>query len=113
MRAFVTGGSGFVGSRLLPALRARGDEVRALARSEDSARRADPDRSMPLAAARALAAGGDLAWRLLPLPGQPPLSPTTLALVGVQVTVDDGRARRELGYAPPMSRERGLAELRG
>ena len=33
MRAFVTGGSGFVGGRLIQALRARGDEVRALARS--------------------------------------------------------------------------------
>ncbi len=33
MRAFVTGGSGFVGGRLIAALRARGHEVRALARS--------------------------------------------------------------------------------
>jgi nucleoside-diphosphate-sugar epimerase len=32
-RAFVTGGSGFVGRNLIRALRARGDEVRALARS--------------------------------------------------------------------------------
>ena len=34
MRAFVTGGSGFVGKRLIAALRAQGNEVRALARSE-------------------------------------------------------------------------------
>jgi nucleoside-diphosphate-sugar epimerase len=34
--AFVTGGSGFVGRNLIRALRARGDEVRALARSESS-----------------------------------------------------------------------------
>ncbi|MCP3142815.1 NAD-dependent epimerase/dehydratase family protein [Pyxidicoccus xibeiensis] len=33
MRAFVTGGSGFVGRNLITALRARGDSVRALARS--------------------------------------------------------------------------------
>ena len=36
-RAFVTGGSGFVGSRLIPALRARGIDVVALARSDKSA----------------------------------------------------------------------------
>jgi uncharacterized protein YbjT (DUF2867 family) len=34
MIAFVTGGSGFVGRALIQALRGRGDEVRALARSE-------------------------------------------------------------------------------
>ncbi|QSQ23759.1 NAD-dependent epimerase/dehydratase family protein [Pyxidicoccus parkwayensis] len=33
MRAFVTGGSGFVGRHLIAALKARGDSVRALARS--------------------------------------------------------------------------------
>lgn len=33
MRAFVTGGSGFVGRNLIAALKVRGDEVRALARS--------------------------------------------------------------------------------
>ncbi len=33
MRAFVTGGTGFVGSHLIEELRARGDEVRALVRS--------------------------------------------------------------------------------
>lgn len=36
MRAFVTGGSGFVGGRLIAALRAGGHEVRALARSGSS-----------------------------------------------------------------------------
>lgn len=37
-RAFVTGGSGFVGKALIPALRARGIEVAALARSDASAK---------------------------------------------------------------------------
>lgn len=40
-RAFVTGGSGFVGSRLIPALRARGLEVAALARSDGSAKKVE------------------------------------------------------------------------
>ena len=38
MKAFVTGGSGFVGRNLIRHLRARGDEVRALVRSSGSAR---------------------------------------------------------------------------
>lgn len=37
MRAFVTGGSGYVGRNLIRRLRARGDEVRALARSATAA----------------------------------------------------------------------------
>jgi nucleoside-diphosphate-sugar epimerase len=37
MRVFVTGGSGFIGRRLIAALKARGDEVRALARSDAAA----------------------------------------------------------------------------
>jgi nucleoside-diphosphate-sugar epimerase len=36
MQTFVTGGSGFLGRNLLAALRARGDEVRALARSDEA-----------------------------------------------------------------------------
>jgi nucleoside-diphosphate-sugar epimerase len=40
-RAFVTGGSGFVGGRLIPALRARGVEVLAMARSDASAKKVE------------------------------------------------------------------------
>ena len=40
-RAFVTGGSGFVGGRLISALRARGIEVAALARSDVSAKKVE------------------------------------------------------------------------
>ena len=39
MRAFVTGGSGFVGGHLIRRLRGDGHEVKALARSDESARR--------------------------------------------------------------------------
>jgi len=42
----------------------------------------------------------------------PPVSKTALALIGHEVTVDDSKARRELGYAAKMTREAGLAAMR-
>jgi nucleoside-diphosphate-sugar epimerase len=44
---------------------------------------------------------------------RPPATRTAIALVGVEVTVDDTKARRELGYAGKVTREAGLAEMRG
>ena len=44
---------------------------------------------------------------------QPPVTKTAIALVGHEVTVDDAKARRELGYAGKVTREAGLAEMRG
>ena len=58
-----------------------------------------------------VARGGELAWRLLPLPGEPPLTRFALWAASQECTIDDSKARRELGYAPIVSREEGLAEL--
>lgn len=44
---------------------------------------------------------------------RPPVTRTAIALVGVEVTVDDAKARRELGYLGKVTREAGLAEMRG
>jgi nucleoside-diphosphate-sugar epimerase len=44
---------------------------------------------------------------------QPPVTRAALAIIGVEVTVEDGKARRELGYAGAVSVEAGLAEMRG
>jgi nucleoside-diphosphate-sugar epimerase len=44
---------------------------------------------------------------------RPPVTRTAIALIGQEVTVVDSKARRELGYTSHVSRERGLAELRG
>jgi nucleoside-diphosphate-sugar epimerase len=41
----------------------------------------------------------------------PPVSRLAVALVGGEVTVDDHKARRDLGYSSAMTRERGLAEM--
>jgi nucleoside-diphosphate-sugar epimerase len=43
---------------------------------------------------------------------RPPVTRTEIALVGGEVTVDDAKARRELGYRGKVSREAGLAEMR-
>jgi nucleoside-diphosphate-sugar epimerase len=43
---------------------------------------------------------------------RPPVTKTELALIAHEVTVDDSKARRELGYVGKMSREAGLAEMR-
>jgi nucleoside-diphosphate-sugar epimerase len=43
---------------------------------------------------------------------RPPVTKTAIALVGVEVTVDDAKARRELGYLGKVTREAGLAEMR-
>ena len=68
----------------------------------------------PLWAADALAAAGEMLWRLPGLPKSgPPLTPTTVNLIFREVTVNDAKARRELGYAPVISIEEGLRELAG
>ena len=70
-----------------------------------------PDRSIPTAVAAAIARGGEIAWRLLPLPGEPPLTRFALWAASQECTIDDSKARRELGYEEIVSREQGMAEL--
>ncbi|MUH01438.1 NAD-dependent epimerase/dehydratase family protein [Scytonema sp. UIC 10036] len=52
------------------------------------------------------------AWTLLKLEGLPPITRTALSLIGSEVTVDDTKARRELGYTPIISRQEGLLEMK-
>jgi nucleoside-diphosphate-sugar epimerase len=71
-----------------------------------------PSRAMPGWLGNALATVGEPAWRFLPLPGRPPLPRFTYWILTQECTIDDSKARRELGYAPIVSRQEGLAELR-
>jgi nucleoside-diphosphate-sugar epimerase len=71
-----------------------------------------PTRSLPTWLAHTISSGGELAWKALPLPGGPPLPRFTYWVTTQECTIDDSKARRELGYAPVVSREEGLAELR-
>jgi nucleoside-diphosphate-sugar epimerase len=71
-----------------------------------------PDRSLPAPVASAVATAGETAWRLLPLPGRPPLTRLAVWLSALEATIDITRARRELGYAPVRTIDEGLEELR-
>ena len=71
-----------------------------------------PSRSVPAPLAEALAAASEEAWRLLPLPGRPPLTRFAVWASSQECTIDTSKARAELGYAPVLARADGLAELR-
>ena len=70
-----------------------------------------PARSLPGPVARALAAGGETAWRALRLKGRPPLTRTVCWLAGLERTISIEKARRELGYEPVRTRAEGLAGI--
>jgi nucleoside-diphosphate-sugar epimerase len=70
-----------------------------------------PKRTVPAVVAGAVARGGELAWRLLPLPGEPPLTRFAFWAASQECTLDDSKARRELGYAPVTSHEEGIDRL--
>jgi nucleoside-diphosphate-sugar epimerase len=70
------------------------------------------NRSVPLGVARAVSALAEAAWRRLPLKGDPPLTRFAVWASGLECTIDDSRAREELGYREVKTREQGLAELR-
>jgi nucleoside-diphosphate-sugar epimerase len=73
---------------------------------------APPDREMPRWIARSAAVVGEGVWRLFRLDGHPPVTRTATDLLGVEVTIDDGKARRELGYVPVTTRDEGREEMR-
>ncbi len=70
-----------------------------------------PDRTVPYPVARTAARVLDRGWRVLRLKGEPPVSEAAVALGGHEVTVNDGRARREIGYVPVISVDEGIADL--
>ncbi len=71
-----------------------------------------PGGSVPRPVAAAAAAVCETAWHALPLPGAPPLTRFAVWAAGLECTLDDSRARADLGYAPVIGREDGLAALR-
>lgn len=70
-----------------------------------------PQRSLPRGVAMAAAAVCDGVWGGLGLRSRPPLTRLALSLMGGEVTVNDARARRELGYQSHVTVAEGLAEM--
>lgn len=70
-----------------------------------------PSKNVPLPAAKAAAVAAEKAWSLLKRDSAPPLTRFAVWASALECTIDDSRARRELGYAPVKTREEGLAEL--
>jgi nucleoside-diphosphate-sugar epimerase len=70
-----------------------------------------PDGSVPRPVAAAAARAAEAAWRLLPLGGAPPLTRFAVWVASLECTLDDSRARADLGYAPVIARADGLAAL--
>ena len=71
-----------------------------------------PGRSVPRPLAAAAAAGSETLWKLLRRTNSPPpLTRMAYWVSGLECTLDDSAARRDLGYAPVITREQGLADL--
>jgi nucleoside-diphosphate-sugar epimerase len=71
-----------------------------------------PDRNLPRPLAGAIVAVGEGAWRLLPLPGAPPITRMPYWVSSLDMTIDISKAREELGYEPVVSRAEGMEQLR-
>lgn len=72
---------------------------------------AAPDKSVPRTLLRIIAALGDFLHKVSGGKVSAPLTLQSFATSAVPITLNIGKARRELGYAPVMSREAGLAEM--
>lgn len=71
-----------------------------------------PEKVVPRAVVRTVATIGDILAEISGGRIVPPLTRQAYATSAVEVSFDIGKARRELGYGPVISREEGLAELR-
>ena len=72
-----------------------------------------PDKSAPAWLADVLGFAFEGVWRLLPLQGEPPLTRFSAMILSREAVLKDDKARFEMGYAPVISVEAGLLEMRG
>jgi nucleoside-diphosphate-sugar epimerase len=69
--------------------------------------------NVPIGVAWFLAGLMETWWRVFRLRGAPPLTRQMLRMVGADFTLDDSRARTELGYRPRIGWAQGIAAMRG
>ena len=75
-------------------------------------RKVDPgNKNIPRVVASLLARSCEFLWEHLPLRGAPPLTRLAIVLGCQEVTVNDAKARRDLGYVGKVSVQQGLATL--
>lgn len=70
-----------------------------------------PNKSLPKGIAQVLASVIEMGWKIFKIKGDPPITRTALKLMGEEVTVNDAKARKELGYKGLVSIENGLAKI--
>lgn len=70
-----------------------------------------PDKMVSLKAAKTIASIMELMWKLLRLKGQPPLYRAMVNTLGLEFTVNDQKARQELGYKNVISVEQGMIDM--
>ena len=68
-------------------------------------------REVPGWLVRTMAFLAEKAWRTLPLSGQPPITRFGANILSRDCILIDAKARKEMGYTPPVSMEEGLAAL--
>ena len=69
-------------------------------------------RSAPFPLAWRMAGLMESVWRLFRFRSKPPVTRQTLRMIGQDFTLDISKARRDLGYAPVITRADGLAAMR-
>lgn len=72
-----------------------------------------PSQSFPFRVAWTLARVIELAWSVLHLKNEPPLTRQMVRMIGQPFTLNIDRARKELNYEPVFQFEQGMSELRG
>jgi nucleoside-diphosphate-sugar epimerase len=68
-------------------------------------------RSLPRRVAWRLGVVVEAVWRTFRIRAVPPISRMVVKMMGEEVTIDDGKARRELGYVGRVSFEDGIREM--